>query len=94
MSVVHYFTPIIHCTAQDSPRTGKKRSLPSAIPDLRHTTDSGTEWVTPGVVSSILHEGATFKLTSQVKVDHVEYLTQIPHFWPVPRSMTAYILDL
>ncbi|KAJ7857082.1 hypothetical protein B0H14DRAFT_2578495 [Mycena olivaceomarginata] len=53
------------------------------------TTFSGTA----NIISRTIDGPAT--INRQGKVEHVEYLNQIPSFFPVPRKKkTAYILDL
>jgi hypothetical protein len=33
-------------------------------------------------------------INRQTKVQRVEYLTDLPSYWPVPRIPTAYVVDL
>jgi len=56
------------------------------------TQKSGTIW-TDSDVTSFAVEG-TFQVTKEVRVDRVEYLTDIPSVWPIPKLQSAFILDL
>ena len=56
------------------------------------TKESGTIW-TDSDVTSLAVEGA-FHVTKELQVDCVEYLTDIPSIWPIPKIPTAFILDL
>jgi len=53
---------------------------------------SETDWQDPKVTSKLI-AGWT-RVTRQMKVEHVEYLTEIPSLWPVPRQAVAYVVDL
>jgi hypothetical protein len=56
------------------------------------TKASGMIW-TDSDVTSLAVEGA-FQVTKELQVDRVEYLTNIPSVWPIPKLPTAFILDL
>jgi hypothetical protein len=51
-----------------------------------------TDWQDDNVTSRVVCENT--KLTRQLEVERIEYLTEIPSIWPVPRAATAYVLDL
>jgi hypothetical protein len=51
-----------------------------------------TDWQDDDVTSRMVCEKT--KLTRQLEVERIEYLTEIPSVWPVPRVATAYVLDL
>jgi hypothetical protein len=51
-----------------------------------------TFWGDTNIISRAIVGPAT--INRQGKVERVEYLDQIPSFFPVPRKKTAYILDL
>lgn len=53
---------------------------------------SSTVWLDPTVSSTVKH--GHVQLTRQRSVEHVEYLSCLPSYWPVPRDKTAYIVDL
>jgi hypothetical protein len=44
-------------------------------------------------ISSTVKQGP-IKITRQCKVDAVEYLSDLPSYWPVPRNKRAYVVDL
>jgi hypothetical protein len=73
---------------------GSKEKSLSDVPfdTSMFTTKSGTIWTDSNVTSFAL-EGA-FQVTKEVRVDRVEYLSDIPCTWPIPRIQTAFILDL
>ena len=54
--------------------------------------ESGTIW-TDSDVTSLAVEGV-FQVTKELQVDRVEYLSDIPSVWPIPKLPTAFILDL
>jgi hypothetical protein len=56
------------------------------------TEESGTIWTDSDLTSFAL-EGP-FQVTKELRVDRVEYLTDIPNVWPIPKLPTAFILDL
>jgi len=35
-----------------------------------------------------------FQVTKEVQVDRVDYLSNIPRVWPIPKLTTTFILDL
>lgn len=43
-----------------------------------------TDWQDPNVESRIVYEKT--KITRQLEVDRIEYLTEIPSAWPIPNS--------
>jgi hypothetical protein len=53
---------------------------------------STTEWLDPEIESHISNQPQ--RLNRQLLVDHVECLSHVPTYWPVPRQRTAYIVDL
>lgn len=69
---------------------GKQYSPP--FDPSEFTKESGTIWTDSNSVSFVV-EGA-FQVTKEVRVERVEYLTDIPCVWPIPRIQTAFILDL
>ena len=68
-----------------------KQYLPPFDPS-EFTKESETIWTDSNAVSFVI-EGA-FQVTKELRVDRVEYLTDIPCVWPIPRIQTAFILDL
>jgi hypothetical protein len=55
---------------------------------------SPTFWGDANIISRAIDDPATISINRQGKVERVEYLDQIPSFFPVPRTKNAYILDL
>lgn len=53
---------------------------------------SATQWLDPEIESHVSDHPR--RLNRQLLVERVEYLSDIPTYWPVPRQRTAYILDL
>jgi hypothetical protein len=78
----------------DGGKKGKEKEETRSPPfdASQFTEKSGTIW-TDSNVTSFAMEGA-FQVTKEVRVDRVEYLTDIPCVWPIPRISTAFILDL
>jgi hypothetical protein len=60
--------------------------------DLASVALSTTFWGDANIISHAIDGPA--RINRQGKVERVEYLDQIPSFFPVPRKKTAYILDL
>jgi hypothetical protein len=67
--------------------------------ELSSNIDEGTEfamlptdWQDQNVQSHLVCEKT--RLTRQLEVERVKYLSEIPSVWPVPRVATAYVLDL
>ncbi|KAJ6625163.1 hypothetical protein B0H10DRAFT_1942752 [Mycena sp. CBHHK59/15] len=62
--------------------------------DLAAVQESDTCWMDPDISSTfrIIHHELTSDLCSHV--EQLEYLTEIPTFWPVLRVPTAFIVDL
>ncbi|KAJ6555921.1 hypothetical protein B0H19DRAFT_1292773 [Mycena capillaripes] len=55
---------------------------------------SDTHWMDPGISSMAMniHHELTADICSHV--ERLEFLTEIPTFWPVPRVPTVFIVDL
>ncbi|KAG6825944.1 hypothetical protein H0H92_001763 [Tricholoma furcatifolium] len=53
---------------------------------------SDTEWHETAITSLVVVE--SFKITSSLKVNRIEYLTEILSLWPILRTPTAFVLDL
>jgi hypothetical protein len=53
---------------------------------------STTQWLDPEIKSQVSNQPR--RLNRQLLVERVEYLSEIPTYWPVPHQKTAYILDL
>lgn len=58
----------------------------------RFITISDTDWHDSDISSTIIKRRT--QITSEVGVDHVEYLTEIPSLWPIPCIPTAFVVDL
>ena len=51
-----------------------------------------TNWLDDGLISRVSNKPC--KVTRQRSVDRVEYLNDIPSYWPIPEDSVAYVLDL
>ncbi|KAF8909313.1 hypothetical protein CPB84DRAFT_1703009 [Gymnopilus junonius] len=51
-----------------------------------------SKWLDKEVTSTV--EVGLFKITREVTVDCIEYLSALPSYWPVPRDNRAYLIDL
>jgi hypothetical protein len=51
-----------------------------------------TLWLDDGLVSRVVNKPC--KVTRQRTVERVEYLNDIPSYWPIPEDLVAYVLDL
>jgi hypothetical protein len=53
---------------------------------------SASVWLDEHVSSTVKH--GPIKITRQCTVDAVEYISDLPSYWPVPQNKRAYVLDL
>ncbi|KAJ7798515.1 hypothetical protein B0H13DRAFT_1933630 [Mycena leptocephala] len=53
--------------------------------------ESDTLW--QDEISSFVRTGQ-FSITQKMKVQRIEYLSQLPSVWPIPRVPTAFVIDL
>jgi hypothetical protein len=53
---------------------------------------SVTVWLDEGLISKVSNKPC--KVTRQRSVERVEYLKDIPSYWPIPEDFVAYVLDL
>ena len=51
-----------------------------------------TVWLDEGLISKVSNKPC--KITRQRSVERVEYLKDIPSYWPIPEDFVAYVLDL
>ena len=55
-------------------------------------SEASSNWLDDNI-SSTVKEGP-IKITRQCTVDAVEYISELPSYWPVPRNPRAYVVDL
>ncbi|KAJ6614357.1 hypothetical protein B0H10DRAFT_2436006 [Mycena sp. CBHHK59/15] len=55
---------------------------------------SDTVWLDPHVSSMVRIVNMSFTSDARTHVERMEYLTEIPSVWPIPRVSTAYVVDL
>ena len=51
-----------------------------------------TLWLDDGLISRVSNKPC--KVTRQRSVERVEYLNDLPSYWPIPEVLVAYVLDL
>ena len=51
-----------------------------------------TFWLDDGLISRVSNKPC--KVTRQRSVERIEYLNDIPSYWPIPEVLVAYVLDL
>lgn len=51
-----------------------------------------TLWLDDGLISRVSNKPC--KVTRQKSVERVEYLNDLPSYWPIPEVLVAYVLDL
>ena len=51
-----------------------------------------TVWLDEGLISKVSNKPC--KVTRQKSVERVEYLKDIPSYWPIQEDFVAYVLDL
>ena len=59
-------------------------------PDLDHPISSN--WLEDSISSTV--KQGPIKITRQCTVDTMEYLSDLPSYWPVPWNKRAYVVDL
>jgi hypothetical protein len=59
--------------------------------DLNDPVESDTLW--QDEITSFVRTGR-FSVTRKVKVQRIEYLSELPSVWPIPRVPTAFVIDL
>jgi hypothetical protein len=79
-------------TTEIPKKGGRGKRSPLPFDPSMFTEQSDTIW-TDSKVTSYAVDG-TFLVTKEVRVDRVEYLSNIPCIWPIPKIQTAFILDL
>ncbi|KAJ6624124.1 hypothetical protein B0H10DRAFT_2325962 [Mycena sp. CBHHK59/15] len=55
---------------------------------------SDTVWLDPHVSSMVRIVNMSFISDARTHVERMEYLTEIPSVWPIPRVSTVYVVDL
>lgn len=66
--------------------------LEVAFDSARFIEVSDTEWCDDKIKSRVI--SCDTQITTKLTVQRVEYLTEIPWVWPIPRIPTAFLLDL
>ena len=56
--------------------------------------DADTLWLDPHVSSTVRVVKASFTSDARTYVEHMEYPTELPTGFPVPRVSTAFVVDL
>jgi len=51
-----------------------------------------TLWLDDGLISRVSNKPC--KVTRQRTVERIEYLNDLPSYWPIPEVFVAYVLDL
>ncbi|KAF9479178.1 hypothetical protein BDN70DRAFT_984560 [Pholiota conissans] len=89
-----------HCVKKSQANTSDMDSTASDSGDESDNEAGGTfdgveptVWLDASISSTIRHYGQT-NITRQSHVSVVEYLSDLPSYWPVPRDSRAFILDL
>ena len=54
--------------------------------------EASTNWLDENITSTV--KQGPIKITRQCTVDAVEYISDLPSYWPVPRNKRAYVVDL
>ena len=72
----------------------REKSVYTSSDSRRDCDDSEapSNWLNDNI-SSTVKEGP-IKIMRQCTVDAVEYISELPSYWPVPRNPRAYVLDL
>ncbi|KAJ7130976.1 hypothetical protein C8R46DRAFT_1235973 [Mycena filopes] len=83
-------------TLQDSDNDSRGRSPESDQSERAATPlqESDTLWLDPHVSSAVRVVKTTFTSNARTYVERMEYLTELPSGFPVPRVSTAFVVDL
>lgn len=75
---------------QKTPPKGRKSAYidPAAFVDVSETIWHDSNGLTSRIIKKKL------QITSNVEVDKLEYLSELPSMYPIPRDRTAYLVDL
>ena len=76
---------------QNSGYTSSDSSSDSGI-DCDTFSEPSSNWLDDGILSTV--KQGPIKITRQCTVDAVEYISDLPTYWPVPRNKRAYVVDL
>ncbi|THU80082.1 hypothetical protein K435DRAFT_810173 [Dendrothele bispora CBS 962.96] len=80
--------------SQDGESSGSE-DFDSELEGLGERRPSDTKWFDPNIQSEVLeHVDGFFCITRELRVKRLEFLTNIPMYWPIPVVSTAFILDL
>jgi hypothetical protein len=60
--------------------------------DLPDFDEAPSNWLDDSISSTV--KQGPIKITRQCTVDAVEYISDLPSYWPVPRNKRAYVVDL
>jgi hypothetical protein len=69
-----------------------KNELDFVLDSSQFTEILDTDWCNPNITSWVL-VGKT-QIMTKLCIQCIEYLTEIPSVWPIPRVLTTFILDL
>jgi hypothetical protein len=73
--------PVVNCSDSDiDPMSDIEVELPQTL------------WLDDGLISRVSNKPC--KVTRQKSVERVEYLNDLPSYWPIPDVLVAYVLDL
>ena len=77
----------------------RNRAIPVPSPGLKIAFDPGsfiqksqTVWNDSGITSFVIEDD--LQVTAEVWVKRIEYLSEIPYIFPIPKVPTAFIVDL
>ena len=60
--------------------------------DYDADSEASSNWLDDSISSTV--KVGPIKITRQCTVDAVEYISDLPSYWPVPRNPRAYVVDL
>jgi hypothetical protein len=63
-----------------------------SISDCGDSGEASSNWLNDNITSTV--KQGPIKITRQCTVDAVEYISDLPSYWPVPQSKRAYVVDL
>lgn len=72
----------------DTGSTGVVDMVDVQVPSMPPATD----WQDPTIESQVVSERT--KLTRQLEVERIEYLSELPSVWPIPTVPTVYVVNL
>jgi hypothetical protein len=71
---------------------GSSESSSDSDSDFDYNRPASSIWLDDNISSTV--QQGPIKITRQCTVDTIEYMSDLPSYWPVPQNKRAYVVDL